>query len=152
MFPKIVVPQNGWFIMENLFKMDDLGLPLFFGNTHIPRQYPLKSTVSLAKIAGDCFKCDFLSYCRWFRFLDHQLRFAVYPIIYRVLQVPGGCLGFLPSTVYPIKTHLVTLADCSWDLQRTCLIFYCKWIFGDLQPFSNSKVVFNHPTETTIYT
>ena len=27
--PKIGVPQNGWFIMENLIKMDDLGIPLF---------------------------------------------------------------------------------------------------------------------------
>ena len=31
MFPKIGVPQNGWFIMENTIKMDDLGgvFPLF---------------------------------------------------------------------------------------------------------------------------
>ena len=28
-FPKIGVPQNGWFIIENLIKMYDLGVPPF---------------------------------------------------------------------------------------------------------------------------
>ena len=34
-FPKIGVPQNGWFIIENPIKMDDLGGSPIFGNTNM---------------------------------------------------------------------------------------------------------------------
>ena len=40
-FPKIVVPQNGWFIMENPIKMDEFG-----GKTHYFRKHPFLKKVT----------------------------------------------------------------------------------------------------------
>ena len=40
------------------------------------------------------------SYCWWKKSGDRQLRLVGYPMIYRVLYIPGGCLEIIPSTVW----------------------------------------------------
>ena len=77
------------------------------------------------------------NYCWWFRNPANQLRLVVYPIIYRVFDIPGGCLGFLPSTVclrifqhtpkgtYPGRVRTPTLHDSEFlnhlGMKRGCL-------------------------------
>ena len=48
-FPKIGIPQNGWFIMENPINMDDLGIPLFL---ETPISYYLLFKVLCFRVGG----------------------------------------------------------------------------------------------------
>ena len=51
-FPKIMVPQNGWFIMEIPIKTDALGVPLFLETpTFVPFQNPHPTLVPSSQAA-----------------------------------------------------------------------------------------------------
>ena len=61
---------------------------------------PLKRRVNSIQLWGP-------SSCKWaynpLRILEEirlTSRYGLYPMIYRVLYIPAGCLGFLPSTYY----------------------------------------------------
>jgi len=64
-FPTLGVPQNGWFIMENSLKMDDLGgKPTIFGNIHIYHMVinPMIERIKWIKLTSTIPSCSDLLY------------------------------------------------------------------------------------------
>ncbi len=114
MFPKIGVPRNGWFIMQNPIKMDDLRVPLFLETPIFTLVYIRTTIFGSYFFWGSSPRGWKLGH--WFQKQLHlsqeiqrfhtvdgwnpanQLRLVVFPIIYRVSYILGGA-GFQPSTV-----------------------------------------------------
>ncbi len=78
-------------------------------------------------------------YCWWPNSCDHQLRLVVYPIIYKALYIPGGCLGFLLSTVVlPFQDADIWVVTPKW------MVYNGKplkngWFGGTYVIFLNAK-------------
>ena len=74
-------------------------------------------------------------YCWWFRNPANQLRLVIFPIIHKVLYIPGGA-GFLPSinSRGPLCMYSITNHCCSsqlWDRPTGIGFFHTlNWIDG----------------------
>ena len=66
------------------------------------------------------------SYCWRFRNLANQLRLVVYSIIYRVMYIPDGCLGFPPSTVTSMILQQVKSTQTNMNVRMValCVCFF----------------------------
>ena len=64
----------------------------------------------------------------------HQLSLVVYPIVYRVLYIPGGCLGFQPINSMlqekEAKTKIFSESSEEVGVSTHCLLKGCMSIHG----------------------
>ena len=76
----------------------------------------------------------------------HQLiGTAVYPkFSYRVFYIPGGCLGFLPSTVgFPsseFEIPKLNQRSCRWRIPPNCLDLVVRFLTLNKPPHRNRKL------------
>ena len=80
----------------------------------------------------------------------HQLicSLSVYPIIYKVLYIPGGCLGFLPSTVSGVNDYVCTFQMTQiWDAGNVGMDFTWGPKNFTLPRFDSWKLKTNHMSQ-----
>ena len=81
------------------------------------------------------------TYCWWKKSCTSWYVLVVYPIIYRVLYIPGGCLGFLPSTapwVFEWKFVCSVLRN-PWCFCDICMVCVCANMYTHMDVYTGSK-------------
>ena len=135
MFPKIVVPQNGWFIMENPIKNGWFGGTTIFGNTHTYPSNPFQK-IWLSPWFHHFLKTPPLLFVYLPSQSNQILRiFGPPPVRWRNSSPPHGCNVQIHSV-----TRLTRSATCanSRILLKMCFSYIT---FGDAKKTSNLFVV-----------
>ena len=125
-FPRIGVgPQNGWFIMKNHIKMDDLGVPLFL-ETSICFTYIKPISQILEKPPGQVPGVAIVQRGPGTQLSSHQ-------------ENHSNCLLWV-CLIYDWNWKLETLLVLHWFL---CFFQCCSWFFSlyirILHPFQHSR-------------
>ncbi len=122
------------------------GLALWGSGTGLVR---FKHPISATRNDGECIILLMVQ-----KSGEHQLRLVVFPIIYRVLYIPGGA-GFLPSTVSNRSWHVLAMVqaqntspplaneyfeDLRWQLVRVKFL-----VWGSVRPNTQLPQLFTRP-------
>ena len=141
---KIGVPQNGWFIMANLYNAN-LGYPYLqvsslSDNKTIPRKCPwwFRPHTLLLGLSKSPFAGEKTHPLRWWKkSSDHHLKWRIYPSIYKVLRMSSGVRCFV--SINPIvgfanvnigKSRTLKLVGLKW--KQVLLHYDCWWNIWDV--------------------